>query len=83
MRVVDDDSKYQSAAAGGHATWAVAPIGAASKPLPSSLHYGVAPPGFNGTPAAGLIPGRYILEIVSGGVSSISYFRVNNDGSIS
>ncbi len=84
IRVADAGVMDRSAAGGGGRTiWTIAPVGGGTRPLPPSLQYGVAPPGFTATRAIGLAPGRYILEIVSGGVSSISYFQVKNDGSIS
>lgn len=82
IRVANTGVTYRTSIEGGRSMWTVAPIGSGSRPLPPKLRYGVPPPGFTSTSALGLGPGHYMLEIVSDGVSSISYFRVDDDGSV-
>jgi len=50
---------------------------------PDSVQYGVAPSGFTAPGATALGPGRYEVEVFVGGRSSISYFTVAADGTVS
>ena len=66
----------------GHLLWVLMPSGAHELPMPHAITYGLPPAGFTGSPAEPLGPGKYEIEVVVGGVSSLSYFDVATDGTI-
>jgi len=68
----------------GISYWFFAPAsGRRTASVPGVLRYGAAPAGFTATPAVGLTPGAYELDVVdTAGVHRFIPFRIANDGSV-
>ena len=80
--VVEALGRYR-AAAGGTPYWRLAALPRDSSGPPNRIRYGEAPAGYvAAAPAALLTPGRYRIDVRTGGRSAQAYFRVHPDGSI-
>jgi hypothetical protein len=60
--------------------WSLAPSGAPDGRVPAAIRYGIAPPGFVGSRAEGLVPGRYVVEVLRDGPSNVAFFEIQTSG---
>ena len=66
-----------------HTYWALLSVDSDGAAVPSRLRFGQSPPGFSSTVPESLTPGAYEIEIVVDHHSSLSYFTIANDGTVS